>query len=224
MAASTTGSQIPSANTQSDSEMTVLPRFLRLPRELRDKIYCFVLVDQETLIRLRTQSFKEFCDRRAKPEQRALEHPNLKYFKIRAPYDRIIDTAIFCINKQIHSESRQIFTQENAFVLPPYTSPEDEIDFPVFLEMPQIRLDNGVLEFGWGMEFICNFLESHSNLRVLTITCIARLLDRKTGEADYILREGEIEALDILWKVKVKDSVSILVDYNQFSILTEKEM
>jgi hypothetical protein len=81
---------------------------LRIPRELRDKIYRYILVTSRPLTYASGDVIKQI-------------RFNLENFRCSLPerdyLDKIIDTRILQVNKQIFTESQEVLLKENAFKL-----------------------------------------------------------------------------------------------------------
>lgn len=148
-----------SSKRRNSIKDTMPPSFLGLPQELQDEIYRYLPVSSERV---------EGCiDMFSRSHQ-------IVYGASHEVDNRILDTAIFLVNKQIYAEARNNFIKENNFQTPPYSDREVVLDEAL---QHATRIWNFFLSNQTNRVFtFAQTMASRKNARVLKLTVDVRHL------------------------------------------------
>lgn len=170
------------------------PGLLDIPRELRDKILRFVLVEPNLLYAIHPMT----------AESDRIEFASLvpEFHKYQITVDRaLLDTQVLRVNKQLFAESQEILLKDNVFEFSP-------LRMQILSLAPHIVFNKASFGYsGRNLETFVSFLHSHSGLRTLTITNIL--------SQDYFFVHRQLSLFDIgntlgsLKGLMIRDQVKI---------------
>jgi hypothetical protein len=172
--------------TSDGTPITIQSGLLRIPRELRDKIYCYVVIS--------VRSLYEISRTRAHHRVRKNADAYLDQF-----LSRITILEVLCTNKQINAEAYQIFLEQNTFVATFWNCLVPGVA-ELLASAPRIEIQIDAW-YHDDVPRLSKFLYSHSGLKILVLTVN---LDRCPCSAFF-------SQMEVLGNMTVRDTVSTRV-------------
>jgi hypothetical protein len=151
-------------------ELSAFP-FLKLPRELRNKIYSFVLVEDTHALKPIAVEVGEAI---RKYQQSAIYSHQSKI--------GLVDTAVLRANKQIYAEAFEVFLKKNTFLIDSECDEREKVQKHARRNSAVIR---SISEFRW----LNTYIKSNATLKSLLLTIYASHWNSKDFEIILALAE-----------------------------------